>query len=343
MSSGIEFNCLPTAVGSMPNTDAEKACALVARYLPDLPVWPQLPRRINLENMYVQFSEGFPGIVVEGEKIYIERPADFDAQIEHLYYADDENNIEGYGISEDYAAGLYAFREFGKKHPLMVKGQVTGPVSWGLCVTDREQKGILYDDLLSEAAAEFLRLKAIWMERFLRRIARDTLLFIDEPYLASLGSAFVAISSEQVSALLEVVLSGIEGLKGVHCCGSTDWSILLKSSIDVLSFDSYNYADSLSTYPAEVNAFVKRGGTIAWGIVTNDEEILSGESVNSLFDRLGDAIAPFTRDGIPFRQLISQGILTPSCGLASLSEEAAEEALHLLEQLSVRVRSKYVS
>lgn len=343
MSSGNEFNCLPTAIGSMPNTDAGKACDLVARYLPDLPVWPQLPRRTNLENMYVQFSEGFPGVVIEGEKIYVERPADFDAQLERLYYADDGNNIEGYGISEDYAAGLYAFREFGKRNPVLVKGQVTGPISWGLCATDREQRGILYDDLLSEAAAKFLRLKALWMERFLRRIARDTLLFIDEPYLTSLGSAFVAISSEQVKALLDVVLSGIEGLKGVHCCGSTDWSILLKSSIDVLSFDAYNYADSLSTYPAEVNAFIKRGGTIAWGIVTNDEEILPGESVNSLIDRLGEAIAPFTRDGIPFRQFISQGILTPSCGLASLSEEAAEEALHLLEQLSGRVSSKYVS
>jgi methionine synthase II (cobalamin-independent) len=343
MSPGIEFNCLPTAIGSMPNTDAEKACSLIARYLTDLPVWPQLSRRTNLENMYVQFSEGFPGVVVEGEKIYVERTEDFDAEIERLYYADDENNIEGYGVSPSHAAGLYAFKEFAKKHPGMVKGQVTGPVSWGLCVTDREQRGILYDDLLSEAAAKFLRLKAIWMERFLRTIARDTLIFIDEPYLASLGSAFVAISGEQVKALLNVVLSGIEGLKGVHCCGSTDWSILLSCNIDVLNFDAYNYADSLSTYPADVNTFIKRGGTIAWGIVTNDEDMLPGESVNSLFDRLGEAIAPFTRDGVPFKQLISQGILTPSCGLDSLSEEAAEEVLHLLKQLSDKVRSKYVS
>lgn len=343
MAQRTEFNCLPTAIGSMPNTDAEKACSLIARYLPDLPVWPQLSRRTSLENMYVQFSEGFPGIIVEGEKVFVERTEDFDAQLEQLYYADDENNIEGYGVSESHAAGLYAFKEFAKKHPVMVKGQVTGPVSWGLCVTDREQRGILYDDLLSEAAAKLLRLKAIWMERFLRAIARDTLIFIDEPYLASLGSAFVAISGEQVKALLDVVLSGIEGLKGIHCCGSTDWSILLNCNIDVLSFDAYNYADSLNTYPADVNAFIKRGGTIAWGIVTNDEDMLPGESVNSLFDRLGEAMAPFTRDGVPFKQLISQGILTPSCGLDSLSEEAAEEVLHLLKQLSEKVRSKYVS
>ena len=343
MSRAVEFNCLPTIIGSMPHTNAAEACSLVYKYLPDLPAWPQLPNRTNLENMYIQYSEGFPGIVVDSEKIYVERGADFDEKLEQLYYADADNNVEGYGIGEGYAAGLYAFREIKHKNPVMVKGQVTGPISWGLSVTDRDQRGILYDDLLAEAAAKLLRLKAMWQEQFLRKIAKDTLLFVDEPYLASLGSAFVAISNEQVSSLLEVVLSGIEGLKGVHCCGGTDWSILLKSSIDVLSFDAYNYADSFSTYPAEVNAFLRRGGVVAWGIVSNDDDSLSGESLNSLFDRLGEAMAPFTRDGISFKQLVAQSILTPACGLAFLSPDATEEALQLLSGLSEKIRSKYVS
>lgn len=343
MSPAVEFNCLPTAIGSMSHTDAAAACSLVSRYLPDIPAWPQLPNRTNLENMYIQYSEGFPGIVVNGEKIYVERAADFDEKLEKLYYADAENNAEEYGISEDYAAGLYAFRELKYKNPVMVKGQVTGPISWGLCVTDRDQRGILYDDLLAEAAAKLLRLKAMWQEQFLRKIAKDTLLFLDEPYLASLGSAFVAISNEQVSSLLEVALSGIKGLKGVHCCGGTDWSVLLKSSIDVLSFDTYNYADSFSTYPAEVNAFIRRGGVVAWGIVTNEEDALADETVNSLFDRLGEAMSPFTYDGIPFKQLVAQGMLTPSCSLAYLTPDATEEALQLLSRLSEKLRSKYVS
>lgn len=342
MSPAVEFNCIPTVIGSMSHTDAAEACSLISRYLPDLPAWPQLPNRTNLENMYIQYSEGFPGIVVDGEKVYVERTADFDEKLEQLYYADADNNIKEYGVSEDHAAGLYAFRELKHKHPVMVKGQVTGPISWGLCVTDKEQRGILYDDLFAEAAAKFLRLKAMWQEQFLRNIAKDTLLFIDEPYLASLGSAFVAISNEQVSSLLEVTLSGIEGLKGVHCCGGTDWSVLLKSSIDVLSFDAYNYADSLSTYPAEVNAFIRRGGVIAWGIVSNDEDSLTDESLNSLFDRLGEAMVPFTRDGISFKQLVAQSILTPACGLAFLSPDATEEALQLLSALSEKIRSKYV-
>jgi hypothetical protein len=49
--SNTEFNCLPTITGSMPHTDPQKACALITRYLKDIPAWPQLPKRSFLENM----------------------------------------------------------------------------------------------------------------------------------------------------------------------------------------------------------------------------------------------------------------------------------------------------
>ncbi len=313
----------------------------MARYLPALPAWPQLPKRSRLENMYVQFSEGFPGLVLEGDKIHVERTAEFDSQLEQLYTASSEDKPNNYSISAEHAAGLHAFLALKGQHPKMVKGQITGPITWGLCATDREQRGILYDDLLAEALAKFLRLKAMWQERFLRQVSPETVIFVDEPYLTSLGTAFVSIPNEQVTILLEEVFSGIKGLKGVHCCGSTDWSLLLKTSTDVLSFDAYNYADSLSCYPAEVNAFLERGGSIAWGIVPNDEGALAGESVASLYDRLGEAMAQFTRESIPFKLLVAQGLLTPSCTLASLSPEAAVRALELLAELSAKVRKKY--
>jgi methionine synthase II (cobalamin-independent) len=325
----------------MPQTDPREAVSLVAKYLPDLPAWPQLPNGSHLENMYIQFSEGFPGIVLEGAKAYVERSADFDSRLEQLYNAEAENNPDNYGISAEYAAGLHAFLALKEQHPRMVKGQITGPITWGLMVTDREQRGILYDDLLAEALAKFLRLKAMWQERFLRQIAPEAIIFVDEPYLTSLGTAFVAVPNEQVTSLLEVVLSGITGLKGVHCCGSTDWSLLLKSSADILSFDAYNYADSLGCYPAEVKAFLERGGSIAWGIIPNEEEAVARESLGTLIDRLGEAMAPFTRDGLSVKQLVAQSLLTPSCTLASMSVEASVRALKLLSQLSARVRAKY--
>ena len=341
MSAKLEFGCLPTAIGSMPHTNPGEACSIIMKCLPDIPVWPQLPWRSPKENMIIQFSEGFPGVVIDGDKIHIEPSADFESELEQIHIDCEQDNAREYGISTEYAAGLYAFlsQATGSK---IVKGQVTGPVTWGLAVTSQDGLGILYDDTLAETAAKFLRLKASWQENILRKISPNTIIFVDEPYLISLGSVFTPIPEEKVPVLLEEVFRGIKGIKGLHCCGNTNWSVILDTKIDILSFDAYNYASSLSTHSGKVKSFLERGGSIAWGIVPNEEEALAKESLSGLRDRLEEAMAPFTRDGVKFRQIIAQGLVTPSCGLESLSPEAASQALELTAKLSRDLRSRYV-
>jgi len=338
-----EFGCLPTVIGSMPHTDPSEACSQVIHYLNDIPAWPQLPKRSFPENMYVQFSQGFPGVVVKEDSIYIDRSQDLDKPLEKLYDAYLDNDFDKYPTSPEYAAGLHSFLALTTLSPLAVKGQITGPISWGLSVTDDSRRAIIYDDTLADAAAKLLRLKASWQEKALKKISKNTIIFVDEPYMTSFGSAFVSLSRERVISLLEEVFGGISGLKGIHCCGNTDWSVLLDTSADILSFDAYNYAQSLSLYPAEIKKFLDRKGAIAWGIIPNQEESLAKESVASLKDRLEEAIAPFTRKGIRFKQLIEQGLLTPSCGLAPLAtKEASAQALELLAELSVKIRKSYM-
>ena len=339
----IEFGCLPTAIGAMPQTDPQAACSQVIHYLKDIPVWPQLPKRSFQENMYVQFSQGFPGVVVKDNSIYVDRLLGQGEPLEQLYTAYLENDFYKYPVGAEYAAGLHTFLSVKGLSPLAVKGQVTGPISWGLTVTDEDKRAIIYDDVLGDAVAKLLRLKASWQEKALSQISKNTIIFVDEPYMASFGSAFISLSKEKVISLLEEVFSGISGLKGVHCCGNTDWSVLLETTTDIVSFDTYNYAQSLSLYPAEVKEFLGRKGTIAWGIVPNEAEALAGETVASLKDRLEEAMAPFTRNGISFKQLIQQGLLTPSCQIASLvTEEAAGRALELLAELSIEIRKRYM-
>ena len=341
MSATLEFGCLPTAIGSMPHVNPDEACSVIMKYLPDIPAWPQLPRRSPKENMIIQFSEGFPGVVIDGDKIHIEPTANFESELEQIHIDCEQGNAREYGVSTEYAAGLYAFlsKAAGNK---IVKGQVTGPVTWGLAVTRQDGLGILYDDTLAETAAKFLRLKASWQENILKEISPNPIIFVDEPYLVSLGSVFTPIPEEKVPVLLEEVFSGIKGIKGLHCCGNTNWSVLLDTTIDILSFDAYNYASSLSTHSGKVKSFLERGSSIAWGIVPNEEEALAKESLPSLRDRLEEAMAPFTRDGVKFKQIIAQGLITPSCGLESLSLEAANKALELTAKLSRDLRSKYL-
>jgi len=365
------LNLLPTAVGSLPHTDPVAACDLIWRVLPEIPIWPQLPRRSFRENMYAQYSEGFPGVVLDeaGERIWVDRSQDLSPALERLYAAYLENDLDFAAISPEYAAGLYtllgnqrisesANQRIGEsanqqivnlqsaicnlQSPMAIKGQVTGPISWGLTVTDENRRPVLYDEVLADAVAKHLRLKAAWQERELRKLADTTIIFVDEPYLSAYGSAFVAIDRDLVVSLLSETMAGIQGLVGVHCCGNTDWSILMETPMDILNFDAYGYAESLALYPEAVHAFLRRGGAIAWGIVPAlDEEAIWRESVASLTERLVAAMHLLVKKGLPLDDLLAACLVTTSCGLRGCTIAAAERALELVAGVAGEMRRRH--
>ncbi|NLE90480.1 MAG: hypothetical protein GX602_06090, partial [Dehalococcoidales bacterium] len=59
-------------------------------------------------------------------------------------------------------------------------------------------------------------------------------------------------------------------------------------------------------------------------------------------DRLEETMAQFTREGISFQQLASKSLLTPSCSLSTLTEEAAEHTLVMLNELSNLMITRYL-
>jgi hypothetical protein len=334
--------CLPTALGSLPLVDPLEACQLMTEFFPAIPVWPQLPKRTYLENMYVQFSEGLPGIVVTDKHCYVDT-FNTEPGLEAIYTAYLSEDVDAGSISAYYAPGLACFMEM--KNDLagciVVKGQITGPISLGLQITDQDRRPILYDEVLADALAKHLQLKARWQEQALRTLCDRTLLFLDEPYLASIGSAYVALREEQVLTCLAEVLEGIRGLKGLHCCGNTDWALLLSLPLDVVSFDAYTYAMPFSLYSDSLAAFVRRGGVIAWGIVPNTAEALAAETTASLVGRLIAAMDLLVDKGIPRDDLLHQSLVTPACGLGTLSPEAARAACAQTAAVSAHMRSRF--
>jgi hypothetical protein len=336
---------LPLALGSVPYVDIGKAWDIILQHFPQIPGWPQLPRRIYLENMYAQYSERFPGITLGDERIYVDRAKDLDPELEQLYLAYLDNDLEYGRTSSIYAAALAALCQ-GEvvlpRPPVAIKGQVTGPISWGLTIVDQNQRPILYDDVLADAVGKHLRLKAAWQERELRKISPSTIMFLDEPYLASFGSAFVSLSREQVMGLLEEVFAGLRGIKGVHCCGNTDWSILLNTTVDILNLDAYDYAETLALYPNDVARFLDRGGIIAWGIVPAGIAVQS-ETVESLVRRLHEGIERLVSKGVSRDALLRAGMVTPSCGLGSLAAPLAERVFDLTVGVATEMRRRYVA
>lgn len=344
MTKNFAPNFSATAVGSLPHTDPVAACELVRKFLPEIPAWPQLPRRDPRESIYAQFSRDFPGALLRDGHVVVDRARDSSAELEQLYTRYLEKNLDAVAMNADEAAGLGQFAALNWDSARAVKGQVMGPISWGLTVTDQSRRSILYDETLADALAKHLHLLAGWQERELGKLARQTIVFVDEPYLASFGSAYVAVERDQVVALIEEVFAALAGLKGIHCCGNTDWSLLLSTSLDILNFDTYNFAETLALYPGAVRAFLDRGGIIAWGIVpVGSDDAVLGATTEGLVERLDAAMHLIASKGVPFDALVNSSLVTPACGMGTLSERAAERALDLLAQVSCQMKEKYIS
>jgi len=141
-----------------------------------------------------------------------------------------------------------------------------------------------------------------------------------------------------VITLINEVVEGIKGIKGIHCCGNTDWSVLLKTSIDILNFDAYNFGEALALYPAEIDAFLECGSVLAFGIIPNDEEHVSKETSTELVGRLEALLELLSSKGIRYDILCEQCLITPSCGLDSISEAAANRVLELTSEVSREFR-----
>jgi len=341
-------NYLATAIGSFPHQDPEAACRMILENLTEIPVWPQLPKTGFLENMYVQYSEGLPcvNLDIENKKIFFDTSKNMDAELESFYEKYLSNNISLFEITKKYSAGFHTMMEILKKEipPSIrfLKGQITGPISFGLTVQDETGKPVIYNEILFDAIIKGLTMKACWQLTKFRELGLKGIIFLDEPYLSAFGSVHVPLNKKMVIQALNEIIVNIQelgGLVGIHCCGNTDWSVLLETEVDILSFDAYNFADTLSLYPTDLKLFLSGGGILAWGIVPTVEDIIK-ESIETLLQRFYNGISSLCHDFIPKEALIENVIITPSCGTGALSEAAAERILSLTSKLSACLKGK---
>ncbi len=337
----FEPACLALAPASLPLTDARAACTLLLRSFPAIPSWPQLPRLSRYEDMYLQFSGGLPGLIVDDDGYRVDLQQ-VDQGLERLYlaYLDDEAGPFG-GIGEANAEGLAMLlsMRINTTEVVAVKGHLTGPISLGLHLVDNRGRPILQDEVLADAAAKLLRLKAAWQERQLRRFCPQSLIVIHEPCLGDYPPGELPARRDVVLAGLEEVFAGISGLKGLHCCGSPDWSLLLATSVQVVSFDAYHCTPCFAGYAPDVKTYLRRGGIIAWGIIPADAQALESETVESLSRKLDAALDLLVGQGVRRDDLLHRALITTSCGLGELPPAAAVRACELTAGLSARLRA----
>jgi hypothetical protein len=346
---------LPILIGSMPLADHRAAADLVFQTTPQIPVWVQLPVHPE-EAMVPQFAPGMPGLKRGAKGIYVdlEDPA-FNDELaafyeEFLAVTEGTQPLESsrFVMGEDTAGGFQVLRErlrAGDATPVAVKGQVTGPITFGLGLKDQQGRAVFYDPNARDAAVKLLALKAAYQVRALQTAGCPVIVFIDEPALAGFGSSeMISISAEAIAASLEEVNAAIHaegGLAGIHVCANTDWGMVLGTSVDIVNFDTYAYFDRFLLYGERVQDFIARGGIIAWGLVpTGSAEALEAATTADLVALWRAQCLELAAIGIDPQRLRAQSLISPSCGVGSLSLAQAQKVLDLTREVSAAIRAE---
>jgi hypothetical protein len=329
----------------VPFTDPDGAATSILEHLPEVPFWPQMVRLGFPEEMVAQAARGLPGLKVdlEGRTVTVDPDIPREEALARLYEEVWAGDLAPFALEPGEASGFFALlRAAPSKSAIQaLKGQLSGPVTFAGMVKDLEGKPILFDHELTQAVCQGLARKAVWQAQKFWDLGKDAVIFFDEPYLTGFGSAYLPISKREVMEILTQTLDAVRQsgpvTLGVHCCGNTDWSLLLETPLDILSFDSYGYFDSLRLYEKALQDFFARGGWLAWGLVPTGED-LQGESADSLWERFQGQAQQLAVPGMTTKEIISRSLLTPACGMGYLSPEAATRVLDLLKQMSVRGR-----
>ncbi len=356
----FEPACLATTIGSLPHTDPVRGTALMFKNTPEIPSWVQFPKRNRYEKMMMQFTEGLPALVQDGDRIYFSTAAkEFPEQLAYFYeryLSVVEDNyiagLENFRLSQQYAAGFSEFvtrlpEQISQGKTIMLKGQVTGPFTLGTNLLDQDGRCAYYDDQLHDVIVKTIALKALWQVVRLNEFGLPVMLFLDEPSLLGFGKqTFITISREAVINDINEVTAAIHsrgGLAGIHCEENTDWSLLMETDLDILDFDAYDHMQGITLYPVELGKFFDRGGCLGWGLVpTLDKEAAATETIPMLIDRFEKGVDLLAGRGFSRDLLLRRALITPSCGAGGvLTVPLAERVLDLLSELSTALRKRY--
>lgn len=334
-------NCLTTAMGILPHTSIEEG--MKAALSVDIPFWPQLPRYSFYEDMYVQVSEHFPGIVVDEAKLRVELELErFYAELpDYANRADDDGFLR---LSPRYSAALDAFLARDLSGYPLIRGQSIGPISFGFKIHDESMRPIIYNDEVRSFLYDFIARKANAQYRQLRAVHPQAFVWMDEPGLEILFGSFTGYPSSLAKEDFRSFLALLEGPKGVHLCGNPDWSFLLSGlDLDILSVDIFGNGPIFVRYTEEIAAFLERGGIISWGIVPTLSEELSGQDEKMLVDRLLGLWDYLDGRGIDREMIARRAWLAPArcCLVNADGADTVDLAFTTLARLADTVRERF--
>jgi hypothetical protein len=188
---------------------------------------------------------------------------------------------------------------------------------------------------------KMIALRAHWCEEEMKKNTgvSETLVVLNEPYLASLGSSVVPIDQETVRAGWADIAALVEGGLGIHCCSNTDWEFVLDLNPAVVSIDAYATATEFLLYADAVVSYMERGGVVAWGIVPADTRLFGTETTASLYEKYLEIRSRLCAR-MPEKLFDAQSLITPSCGIRFADRDGSLAIMGAAKEISRRIRNR---
>ncbi|MBC7342797.1 MAG: hypothetical protein H5U02_10210 [Clostridia bacterium] len=353
----MDFGFMATGIGSLPYTEPELAVGLIFKYMPNIPHWPQLPRRGTPEHFVHQYLNPLLRLGILEEDTQERVSFTYQSQgwenrlveFYNLWLSVEGGSLEAlelFALPEAAAPGFYRLREEvegGAENATIsyLKGQIAGPLSMALNLKDNQGKPAYYSRELRDLVVKATALQALWQATSMAKWGFPVMIFVDDPAIGAYGSAnYISISRADVLDDLKTIsnlLRQTGTLVGLHSCASIDWTLPIEANFSILAVDAYHFFIPFSAYAAALKAFVEQGGIIAWGIVPTSEEAYA-ETSDTLVRKLKDEIQILVQLGISQSPLERQSLITPSCGTGALPVPLAQHVYSLTADVSRRLQ-----
>lgn len=355
-------NCQSTAMGIMPHRDVGKALDLALSL--DIPFWPQLPNVSFYEDMYAQASQYFPGVSLdlEGERVLFDT-SQFMEELED--YSRRMAEPDSLGLSQEYSTVYHRFLQHDLSGYTAIRGQLTGPVSWGFKVTDEGGKPVIYNESVRTILFDFMQRKANAQYVQLKEKNANAFVWLDEPGLGWVFSGFTGYEDTLARADYKSFVHGLDGPSALHLCANVNLPYLLSLGVEILSFDAFQIEVMPQAYGEAVAEFLRRGNIISWGIVPTDSSTMSGQSVEKLLALLEGYWQRVSQStDLPLKVIARQALVAPArcclknVGLAgaaddslgseansttgSMEETLVETAFGYVKEISRRLKERYL-
>jgi len=317
--------CATTGIGSLPHSQLELGLQMALQV--DVPYVPQLPSGNPSEFMIPAALDGLPGLSFDAEGVCAVDVSEWEAANDRfapsLEAALKSSELQPFEPSPQAVRAWKPFLwEVANRKLAFAKTQIAGPctVRWVTHTSLGQPAAEL--PALDQQIFKLLLAKCLAMVKALRQTLTTPIIYLDEPGLYALDRTNARhLVALQELKMLAVALQREGALVGVHCCGNTEWGLLLELGVDLLSLDVRLSLDAVLEERQPLLAFLAAGGALSLGIVPTNLD--ASFSLPELVDSVETSLMA-TLGRRRALEVMLQTVLTPACGLAMRTALDAE-------------------